>query len=322
MKNQVMTLIKSYFLKRGWIKVGLGLIGFGISIFIPGFWEFVIGTILLNTSELKVASQINNIQIVTASSLIVFGLIVLLLVYLDEKKKKYLKIDLADKKCWVSWNQEKKNGKDPEYTFEIALTIKNGIEPVRISKIKGLRFIDGCECQMRKPILYDRERKVNIDFLGDYQTLSSDLLFEPYETKKIIYRRTARAPRVGYNCEHLENGQYSLDFEYQNQNRPNSYLIKKLIKQNNGQLEIIKELDSPPLLNNRIINDAFVSGIIDKIEMEAILRIDESERYYLLRFGKEYLERGNNLFKSDLRMCKLIFEKIIKQSEIKSQHAT
>jgi hypothetical protein len=319
MNKQLLILIKNYLLKRGWIRVGLGFIGLGVSILIPGFWEFIIGTILLNTTEFEVSSQLNKIQIITAIVLIAVGLIVLFLVYLDEKKKKYLNVELTDQKCWILWNQEKKNSNDPEYTFEIALTIKNGIEPVRISKIKAIRFVDGTECFMRKPILYDRERKVNIDFLGDYQTLRTDLSFEPYESKKIIYRRIARAPRTGYNCEHLENGQYSLDFEYQNQHRPNSYIINKLINQNNGQLELIRELDSPPLLNNRIINDAFESGVIDKSEMDSILRIDESERYYLLRFGKEYLSRGHQLFESDLKICQSLFDKI-KQTKRESQH--
>ncbi|MDD7886680.1 hypothetical protein [Flavivirga sp. 57AJ16] len=243
MKYPILQIIKNYFLKRGWIKVGLGFISLGVSILIPGFWEFIFGTILLNIN-IETSSQLTNIQIITATVLILSGIMILYLVFINERKKKYLIFEISDKKSWILWNEEKKNSNDPEYTFEIPILIKNGIESVRINKINGTRFIDGSECLMRQPIIYDRQQKINIDFLGDYQTLRTDLLLEPYENRKVIYRRVARAPQIGFNSEHLENGQYAIEFEYQYQNRPKSFSKKLMISQINGQLELIQELNS------------------------------------------------------------------------------
>jgi len=303
------TIIKNYFLARGWIRVGLGFVGFGVSIFFPDFWEFIIGTLLLNM-DLEGASELSYTQIIFASVLISIGVTVLIWVFINERKKRFIQFDLTrNDHGWVFWDQNKKNSKDPEYIFEIPLSIKTGIESVMITKLYGIRYVFGCECLMRKAILKDRDSNSTVEYL-DEQSIKNGLLIAPYQVKNIVYRRGGRGPRIGFICEQLESAQYKIKIEYQFSNRPESLSKNLFIDQNNGQLKFIKSLDPPPFLNNSILNRAVKEKIISESEREGLMSINEDERMLLIKLGEPYVKRSIDLHEAHLKLCREIHSRI------------
>ena len=314
MKAELFNLIKRIFLKRAWVKVGLTFIGFGVSLIIPGFWEFIITNLLLKVEPgQNIERQIGLLQIITSLIFISSGLGILFLIFRDEQKKKDLGITVTENPCWIYWKGDK-NKISPEYEYFLPLTLKTGYKPILVENLFAYRYVDGCICWNRKPRLIIRKSSRTIDYLEDYKTLQTAVYVDKYDSFNISYLRLARGPEKStYNCEHLEDGEYELTITYRFIDSDQSKSTKVFLNQTKGSLKLIDALKPPPLLNDIILSNALKNKTISHEEYEKMKMINEQDRYLLIRVKEDYLNRGHELREDQLKLCETVFKKIMEK---------
>ena len=347
-KTDWLKLIKRYFLRKWKVRLGLSLIGLGVSLLFFDWAE-----IILIVLEKSIESQESNLLIVVkyivCSSLIIAGILVLLSVFFDEKRAKYFTVKLIAGKNYISWIGDKNNN-NPKYSFQIPIMIENGRKPCRILSIHCKRYVEGLTCSLSKPefkiyksveekkrdqetwiselrlkvnngdILLDqvdeefnrrKNSEYNYPFLSDYKNLSKQPRLTEHENQKFTYQRLGTGPTSLFDCERLENAEYELIIEYSFDGE-GSDIKKVLIDQKDGYMKETTYLSSPPRLNNDLLKTGVQNGVITQKEKNALMKeTTEEQSYSLLLEGENYLMWNRNINKQHLKLCREVNKKLL-----------